>query len=538
MKDTLSFLVQALLQKNKIKIDAEELDFQIQSHPSYPSLHAITGVLNHFDVDNIAVRVSVDSETLAQLPTSFIAQVKNENDTDFTLSIKKGKKYKLIFNNKKSETITEEKFLEQFTGILVGLEKDETKNIKQLEVTNFQKPLFVIALVLFSLLFFNSNPGIQAAIYFGLSLVGIAISYLIIQHNLGLSSKIVDSICSQESKTTNCNTVLNSKGATLYKDIKLSDVSLVYFVAISFASLLLSLTNTSINALYIISLAGLPIVVYSIYYQIKISKNWCVLCLGIASVLVFQASIFIFTSSNISIINITSGLLIGFSFSLMASIWLFINIKLKQEQGFKKLKIESKKFKMNFELFNTLLQKSKTVNTTLVNAPEIVLGNKNTPLNITVITNPFCGHCKSVHNLMESILKKYHNQVNITIRFNINTSNLESNGVLVSSRLLELFHTEGELKCLEAMHDIYNNAEATTWLAKWEKTNNPKTYINTLETEYTWCLNNNINFTPEILINGKAYPKAYNREDLAFFIEDLNDACCTNSNTTQLQKII
>ncbi|WP_055447813.1 vitamin K epoxide reductase family protein [Lacinutrix mariniflava] len=538
MKDTLSFLVQSLLQKNKIKIDAEELGFQIQSHPSYPSLHAITGVLNHFDIDNIATRVAIDKDTLEQLPPSFIAQLNTENDTDFALVIKKDKNYKTIFSNKKSKTISETIFLEQFTGILVAVEKDDTKQIIQTNTTNLQKPLFIIALLLFSVLFFKSSPNFTETFYFLTTSIGITITYLIIQHDLGLDSKIVDSICSQESKTTNCNAVLNSKGATLYKNIKLSDVSFIYFISICIASLLLLLTNMSLNILYLISLVGLPIVAYSIYYQVKVSKNWCVLCLGIASVLVLQAATFFFTTFSFSVLSLTSILLIGFSFITIAYIWMFISSKLKQEQGFKKLKIESSKFKRNFDLFNTLLQQSEAVDTTLTNTTEIVLGNKNAPLNITVITNPFCGHCKSAHNMVESLLKTHHKEINITIRFNINTSNPESDGVLVSSRLLELFHTKGELKCLEAMHEIYNNADAKSWLKTWKKSNNAEIYKEILEAEYNWCLDNNINFTPEILVNGQSYPKAYERSDLTYFIEELNESCHVNTLTKQLQNTI
>ncbi len=538
MKDTLSFLVQSLLQKNKISIDSEELDFQIQSHPSYPSLHAITGVLSHFDIDNVAIRVPIDKETLKQLPTCFIAQIKRNDNTDFALVLKKVKNYKIISSNKESETISEATFLKQFTGIIAAVEKDETKITNNKTTTNFQKPLFALSLVLFTILFFISNPSLNASIYFTLSLIGIGISLLIIQHDLGVSSKIIDSICSQESKTTNCNAVLNSKGATLYKNIKLSDASLVYFVSISIASFFLSLTSTSLNILYIISLTALPVVAYSIYYQIKISKNWCVLCLGIASVLILQAATFFFTTFSFSVLSITSSLLIGFSFIVIASIWLFISSRLKQEQNFKKLKIKSSKFKRNFDLFNTLLQQSKSVDTTIANTSEIVLGNKNAPLNITVITNPFCGHCKSAHNMVESLLKTHHNELNVTVRFNINTSNSESDGVLVSSRLLELYHTEGEDKCLEAMHDIYNNGDAKSWLAKWKKTTNLDIYSNTLETEYNWCLDNNINFTPEILVNDKSFPKAYDRSDLTYFIEELNEACCANAPVNQLQNTI
>ena len=523
MKDTLSFLVQSLLQKNNITIDREELDFQIQSHPSYPSLHAITGVLTHFDIENTAIRVNVDKETLEQLPTSYIAQIKSNGNTEFVLILNKGKNYKLIFSNKKSETVSETNFLEQFTGILVAVEKEKTKNTNKTSTSNFQKSLFTTAFVLFAVLFFIYSPNLIASIHFTLSFIGIGISFLIIRHDLGLSSKIIDRICSQESKTTNCDAVLNSKGAMFYKGVKLSDASLIYFVSISMASLFLSLTNTSFNVLYITSLTAIPVIVYSIYYQVKISKNWCTLCLAIVSILVLQASFFFFTKLYFNVFSIESWLLIGFSFIIITSVWLFINSKLKQEQEFKKLKVESTKFKRNFDLFNTILEKSESINLEIKNTAEIVLGNKNAILNITVITNPFCGHCKSVHHIAEAILKKHSNEVSITIRFNVKTNNEESKGLKVSSRLIEVFHEEGEIKCLEAMSDIYGNNDIKSWINKWGECNDLKQYTNTLKSENKWCLDNNINFTPEILINGKSFPKAYKREDLLFFIEDLNE---------------
>ena len=74
MKDNLSFLIQKLLKKSSIVLNFDELSFQIQSHPSYPSLHAVTGVLSHFNIENVAVQVPVNKETLSQLPECFLAE--------------------------------------------------------------------------------------------------------------------------------------------------------------------------------------------------------------------------------------------------------------------------------------------------------------------------------------------------------------------------------------------------------------------------------------------------------------------------------
>ena len=82
MKDYLIYVTVQLLKKNAIFFDKQELAFQIQSHPSYPSLHAVTGVLDHFNIDNIAAEVPQNLETLLELPNCFLAQVETEKGKD------------------------------------------------------------------------------------------------------------------------------------------------------------------------------------------------------------------------------------------------------------------------------------------------------------------------------------------------------------------------------------------------------------------------------------------------------------------------
>ncbi|WP_452226277.1 vitamin K epoxide reductase family protein [Lacinutrix cladophorae] len=538
MKDTLSFLAQALLQKNKIKIDGNELDFQIQSHPSYPSLHAITGVLNHFNIENGAIQIPVNEETLTQLPNSFIAQIKNNEGEHFALIIKNALQYKLIFDSIKKETLTQKEFLKQFTGVIVAVEKDENIQVISKNKNAPIKFLAGVALILFAFLFFISKPNIIASIHFVLSLVGFGISALIVQHDLGIKSKLIDSICSQDNSATNCDAVLNSKGATLFSFLKLGDISLIYFASINLLWLANSLSFATSSFIFSISILAIPAILYSLYYQIVITKTWCTLCLGIASVLFAQAVIVVFTTPTNFTFPFYNALLIALVFVSVVTIWLFNSSKMKKEQELITLKIESTKFKRNFVLFNTLLEKSETINTSIPDTSEIVFGNKNAALNITVITNPFCGHCKSVHTLIEDILKTHHEEISITVRFNVNTNNPNDEIVKITTRLLEIYQVEGEINCLQAMHDIYNNNNTKHWFAKWKTCTNSEAYITTLKNENEWCIANSINFTPEILVNGKSFPQAYNRSDLAFFIEELNDDCYLNANTSQLQETI
>lgn len=70
MTDNFNYLFK-YLQKKNITIDKPEFQFQIQSHPSYPSLLSIADTLSFFNIDNIATRIA--KEQLDDLPNIFIA---------------------------------------------------------------------------------------------------------------------------------------------------------------------------------------------------------------------------------------------------------------------------------------------------------------------------------------------------------------------------------------------------------------------------------------------------------------------------------
>ncbi|CAM1342480.1 vitamin K epoxide reductase family protein [Tenacibaculum amylolyticum] len=525
MKNPLFMIVQRLLSKNKIVHDKKELAFQIQSHPSYPSLHAITGVLDHFNIENIAAEVPTDVQTLHQLPDTFIAQVNTDKGTDLVTASKVPNKpaYTIFSNAKKDEKISESEFLQRFTGIIVAVEKPEHQqaNRDSSGITNIT--LLTVAAIITAVLLAPKIGSINIP-YLILSIIGVIASYSILKQELGESTVIGEAFCSGNNDKKDCDAVLSSKGAELIKGHKLSDLSIIYFTGLTVASFI----TTSFNPLYIISFLALPITIYSIYYQYRIVKSWCTLCLTIVGVLWLQAGFaFLNTESIASLItiNIESYLITVLSFLAVYIGWRYIKPLVKDVVDLKKEKIEFVKFKRNFNLFNTLLQKSPKLATKIEASKEIVLGNKDAALELVVITNPFCGHCRPVHKIIEEVLEKYNQLVKVTTRFNVPTDHPDSNGVVVANKLIELYNEEGQETCLKAMHEIYGDVDYDTWLAKWGKSKNFDNYLTVLTDEKTWCNNNGINFTPEILVNGRSFPKEYNRTDLIFFIEDLEENC-------------
>ncbi|WP_028888511.1 vitamin K epoxide reductase family protein [Tenacibaculum ovolyticum] len=522
MKDTLINLVQRLLKNNQISFDKEELSFQIQSHPSYPSLHAITGVLDHFNIENVAADVPVNAEILLQLPNCFIAQVNTEQGKNLVTVEKEGTNCIIYNTENKRERVSKNYFLKNFTGIIVAVEQSEDST--QLKTSfNITKIIALIALTLLtSFLIYLNTSSLYVFIYLILSIIGIIISVAIIKQELGLKTTIGDAFCSGTDEKKDCDAVLTSKGAEIFKNYKLSDFSILYFTGLTLLTFFQTI-NPAIS--YTTSLIAIPITLYSLYYQYAIVKKWCLLCVSIVGVLWLQALIPIITNTYVTNFIITDVVIFSLVVLVTWLSWHYLKPLFTNLNQLKKEKIEYVKFKRNYTLFDSLLQKSPQLNTQIENCKEIIFGNPNSNLEIVIVTNPFCGHCKPIHKHIDEILQRYHQNVKIITRFTINTEDEKNDLVKITSRLLEIYDKKGEIICIKAMSEIYENGDTEAWLKKWGNCNNTKYYVSELEKGSNWCKVNAINFTPEILINGKSFPKEYSRTDLTFFIEELEENC-------------
>jgi uncharacterized membrane protein len=521
-------IAQLLLKKNAIVIDKEEFVFQIQSHPSYPSMHAITGVYTHFNIENVAATVPVEQEVLSQLPNAYVAQINDDKGLELVLVEKEKGKIR-IHDSEGDRIIEEEKFLKIFTGIILAVEKDENSEVENKKTSNIF--IYTILSALFIGLIVTLNFEIFSFAYLLLSFVGVVISLSILNQEVGINNSINNLFCTSKNEKKDCDAVLTSNGAKIFKNHKLSDLSFIYFLGLFLAQFVILLQSNPSSLLYGISVLALPITLYSIYYQYAVVKKWCFLCLSIVALLWIQGSVFFIQSPEI-VFSLEPILVILFGFVLGYSIWSFTKPKFTQLFDLKKVKIDHFKFKRNFNLFNTLLSSSETINANLKDTSEIVFGNKNSALEIVVITNPFCGHCKPVHKLIESVLKAYPEEVGVTVRFNINVADETSDGTLMTQKLIELYHEKGEEICLEAMHDAYGVLSPDKWFDKWGKTSKPE-YLEVLKNEKEWCTDHKINFTPEILINGNSFPKEYDRQDLLYFVEELHENCNVLEETPQ-----
>lgn len=513
MQDRTSEILAQYIRINGYQIDKTEVEYQFKSSPYYPSLRAMTAVLDHFAIEHIAAEVAREKDIIPQLPASFMAHLVNDR---FVLVLRKDKKLAVTFDNGSKRQMTNDEFLEVWDGVVLVVEENAQKAVFSVsKVQRYIAPAVIVAIVAAAI---GLNGTAFAAVHSVLCLLGGFIAYLIVRHELGRGGKLVDAVCSGGGERISCNDVLKSKGAMVFGRYSFGQIGLSFFVMLGLAWFFASLYSFSSVPIIQLTLVALPFTLYSIFYQLLAVKKWCTLCLSVVVTLwLMGASIFLYNETlNLFRINVRE--LVGLAI-LFAAAFLVIDLwirKVKEGQDFSELKVRSKRFKQKLNVYTSLVKAIKTVETR-INSPEIVLGDRNSALEVVIITSPLCGFCKEVHSMVEQMLRAKAS-VKFTIRFNIRDT--AGFGAQICARLIEIYLLDGEEKCREALSDAYLNIPLGKWEGKHGKLQDEKV-LEVIANQRSWCDYHNISFTPEILINGKSFPKDYDRIDLPVVLESL-----------------
>lgn len=478
---------------------------------SNDSLVSITNTLDYFDIENIVA--TVPKAAFNELPKLFIAQVRRNHQFNLVLvDMKNGDFIKVRLENDRYATMSKEEFLNDWTGLIVAIEKNKKpKKTKDLDKRIMN--VIGISCLLFMVMHYGFIHSPFFVIYGILSIIGFVSSCLILKGKLNGGS-IPSKLCVL-SKNANCKTVLNSKEAKLFEMLDLGDVSIVYF---SFSIVAFSHIPSSIVFLYL-SVASLPIAIYSLYHQYFKIQKWCPLCLVIVFVLLLKNLVMLFVYDQLSFEYLTIFPLLVI-LGVLTMCWMYMKPLLSLEEKNNELNIENLTLRRNHNLFLPYYHSLKETNVLENSIPTIKMGTSTSLVSLTIITNPLCKACKEIHNTSKELLKKYSNDLQVNFCFLVPTKHGEDTRTKISERLLQLYYEEGADAFQEAFGDWYRVTKANVWFAKWKECTDMK-YNNMLKEQVKWCLANEVASTPRILINGKLFPESYHPNDIENFIEPI-----------------
>lgn len=499
----------------------DELEDKILKHPFYPSLLSISEVLeNEAGIKNFAVKI-----TLAQLKDVTFPCIAHTDLRGWEYIIITDFKADTVFYelNGKRKKLALSEFEKIWTGVVL---MSETQQKGLLQKWDFEKLvpylLPTIALVLFFSLVVNTQKtSVLSLVAFigelACLLAGLAVSVLLLIQSLGKSNALIQQLCGADAKH-NCNSILSSKAATISSWLSLSDLGFLYFSG-NLLLLLFSNSSSAVLILVAFNLLALPFTFWSVYYQWRIAKTWCRLCLMIQGLFwlqaIFSLSIFLPNRQVFNSFELFQIIFFLVLFTLPLFLWLSVKPLLKNLQQIPSLKHELNKFKFNVAVFQQQLAAQKTY-LGVIPKTTIVLGNPDAPLRITMISNPFCNPCARAHQFLDEWLHKGMNfRLEIIYTYQMNDDDRQK---WFFKHLMNI-QKDGKFKIADALYHWYGTDYQK--LEKWQEAFPAYTFeedkIELLE-QVNWCKLNEIKGTPTFYVNGHLLPENYRLKDLKYVL--------------------
>jgi uncharacterized membrane protein len=517
-------VVEALLKKLKVMVSMHTINDTLQAHPDYPSFLSISDSLNNWKVENLVIKTS--AEKLSEIPTPFITSFKQGV---FVAVLEVAENEILIINQHgKKETIATSVFLVQWTENILVAESNELsgeinyhKTIKDAKIKLAIYSLIPIG-ILASLFipYLNGSITLIPTLYLLVKLIGLIASVLLLWYDIDKGNPLLKQICSGIQKA-NCSAVLNTKAATIGGVVSWSEIGFIYF-----AGSLLFATLVGINAvlpvLSLFSLLALPYIVFSIYYQWKIAKQWCVLCLMVQAVLLAEGTIVVANngiSFSESITAFTNNFIYAF-YSLLIPIisWFLLKPLLKRLQVAKYEKRSYSMLKFNDQVFWSLLKNQPSIVDHSTSELGITIGNPNAKHTIIKVCNPYCGPCATAHPELDKIIE-LNPDVKAQIIFTA-TNQENDRGAKPVKHLLAIAEKGNEHTTHKALDDWYLAKEKNydVFANKYPINRELDKQTDKINQMKDWCQKVKIEYTPTIFIDGYQLPKGYQIKDINYFL--------------------
>lgn len=517
--------VTRLLKSLNLQVNTAEIIADLDKHPDYPSMLAISDVLNNFNVVNNAFRVT--AEDLVNIPAPFIIHahsnngeflvVQKINGSDFFIS---GDKY----DNKRTSL---DELKKTFGGVVLVPEPMEKLasafSLKKFLLNiKYQLLLMGALLVILSAFIFNtswlSNVTWASALLTAAKTAGLVTSILLLVQSINSNNPLVQILCGGGGNK-DCNAILSSKAANVFDGLSWSEVGFFYFAGSWLMLLLGGASVQTLQLLVILNVLSLPYTVYSIYHQWQVAKQWCVLCCTVQAMLWLEFFSLAFALYDQPVAAPPMALWSIAFISLLSPVilWLLLKPGLLKGQQLQPLKDQLRKFKYNAELFNRMLTDQPKF-TSPDDEWSLVLGNVEAENVITMVSNPYCPPCAKTHLQLDELLEK---NGNIQARIIFTADNTDTDRKTPVARHLMALHDLPDKSIVKkAMHDWYEQKQKD--YESWAKIY-PVTLVTEnfkkLDKQKAWCEVAEVAATPTLLVNGYKLPGIYQLPDLRYMLE-------------------
>lgn len=516
-------IVTQLLKQLHVPVASSSIKKELEEHPDFPSLLTISDVLRGWKVQNVAYEVNM--EELKEVPVPFLAHVSDSGGKFIIINSVDEQHVSLINDRNEEKRVSVDSFRTVFTGnvMIVNPQKDAGEQnyavSRRREILNFLRLPFIVAgtcIVLLMTLLLHSSylSGFNWQVAW-LTLTkgaGVVVSALLLIQTIDVNNPLVRRLCYGKNKK--CRDFLSSGAAKLLGgELSWSEVGLFYFTA---TWLILMFNTGSValkQSLAVLNILALPYTFYSIYYQARVARQWCVLCCVVQALLWLEflpMVLYLFQPFIFPGLAEWGNALACALFPMV--LWMFVKPHILKSQQLAPAKEQLRKFKYNEELFTKMLTEQPQYPLP-DNDAAVILGDIEAEKVITIVTNPFCSPCSKAHRTLEEWLAKG-DEFRLQVVFSPHESSKE-----VASHIMALNDYSDKQLVSRALNDWYGQDDKNykSWATSFP-TEGPHGTDDKLKKQQEWCDTIHLEYTPTILINGYKLPKLYQLEDIRFFI--------------------
>jgi uncharacterized membrane protein len=536
-----------LLSALNIQYTKSYLQRELTEHPDYPSLASIADVIGmSYDIACAPIRITVQEFRRSadfRLPFLALIKPKNLHHEVFAVVTKCTDDAIALYNpaTKKQEVYITASFSEIYNGLILVVEagtktqEDHYKsNREQEKQAYFFNAVALLALpviaIIISIVYLFSNPityAIAPVIFTGLILAGSLIATLLLWHEIDEYNPIIKQVCQATAKV-NCSAVLHSKGSKIW-GISWSSLGFAYFTGMLLSLLVTGISQNTLILSAWVSIPALCYPVYSIYYQWKVVKQWCVLCLTVQGILLllfitaFAGGFYKWPLAGALSLPSITGFGASFLFVFVAVILLLP--ALQKAKSNRQKTIELQRMKHNPQIFEGLLAKQKSIAKPAADLG-ITIGRSDSVYRLVKVCNPYCGPCAKAHTVMEELVNN-NDEVNLQIIFTASDDEKDIKREPVMH--LMAIDAEGDQTLTQqALDDWYLSPTKNynVFAAQYPMNGVLSMQVEKIRKMKEWCDETKISFTPTFFISVNnndpdavfyQLPEIYTVADLKYF---------------------
>lgn len=402
--------------------------------------------------------------------------------------------------------------------------------------------LFILSVLAFVVTGWIQSFSWVNILFSATAIAGTVLGYLLVAKDLGVTYDSVESFCNA-GKKANCDQVLHSGEASLIGKFSFSDAVLSYFVAqFITAGLLIPMAGTASPMWWALAAAGmfsLPMVVYSIWLQAFKLKSWCKLCLLVAGVLLLQAGMFGWMVAG-GVFGLADGgfvttAIVWALFAATGALVYLIKSRLKEGAEAKQEEAAANRVKYNPSVFSHLLFQQPKADCTPFEE-ELLIGNPDSPVNITMAASLRCGPCKEGFEQATRLVRMYPEKVNLSVRFSLSQQSdaveTDPGRYLLGYWLTALNGTDDQsFQAEKVLKDWFELSDLNRFREKYSfQTNGENQNIDAVVSYHSdWFKKAEIKGTPTFFVNGYKLPTQYRVEDLRYVVTGFSEMITTEN---------